>query len=89
MVAKSIHCVGKVQGVYFRASTKEVARGLALTGWVKNQKDGSVMIHAEGDSLSIDQLIEWCKEGPAYAVVKSVETNEAKVEGFQSFDIIR
>ncbi|MEQ8337397.1 MAG: acylphosphatase [Cyclobacteriaceae bacterium] len=89
MVAKSIHCIGKVQGVYFRASTKDVAKDLGLSGWVRNQADGTVMIHAEGDENAVNQLIDWCKRGPEYAVVKSVDVADAVIEGYGSFDIIR
>tara|TARA_Y100001972_G_scaffold119036_1_gene159844 strand:+ start:6486 stop:6755 length:270 start_codon:yes stop_codon:yes gene_type:complete len=89
MVAKSIHCIGKVQGVYFRASTKDVAKALGLSGWVKNQADGSVLIHAEGDEKAVHQLIDWCKHGPEHAVVKSVAVAGSTIEGYRSFDIIR
>jgi len=89
MVAKSIHCKGKVQGVYFRASTKDVAKDLGLSGWVRNQADGSVMIHAEGDENAVYQLIDWCKRGPEYAAVKSVDVADVVIEGYGSFDIIR
>ncbi len=89
MVAQSIHCIGKVQGVYFRASTKDVAKDLGLSGWVRNQADGTVMIHAEGDENAVNQLIDWCKRGPEYAVVKSVDVADAVIEGYGSFDIIR
>lgn len=89
MVAKSIHCVGKVQGVYFRATTKEVAVALKLCGWVKNQEDGSVLIHVEGQETAIDQLASWCHQGPQYAHVKTVEIKDSEIEGCKSFDIIR
>ncbi len=87
MIAKSIQCVGKVQGVYFRASTKETAKTLGIRGWVKNQMDGSVLIHAEGEEEALDQLIGWCEKGPVYAEVKSVEVNDSVYEGFKSFEI--
>ncbi len=89
MIARSIHCMGKVQGVYYRASTKEVATGLGLYGWVKNQADGSVLIHAEGQEEAINQLVSWCKQGPRFAEVEAVEVIEAEVEGYTTFDISR
>lgn len=89
MIARSIHCMGKVQGVYYRASTKEVARDLGLYGWVKNQADGSVLIHVEGQEEAINQLVSWCKQGPRFAEVEAVEVIEAEVEGYTTFDISR
>ncbi|MBV6639947.1 MAG: acylphosphatase [Cyclobacteriaceae bacterium] len=89
MIARTIHCVGKVQGVYFRATTKEIAVGLGLNGWVKNQADGSVMIHAEGKEETVNLLVDWCNQGPRHADVKSVKVTDSDIEGYQSFDIIR
>ena len=54
---------GRVQGVYFRVSTKTVARELGLTGWVQNCPDGSVEVFAEGELGKIEALIAWCHQG--------------------------
>ena len=63
---------GFVQGVTFRYSAREKARALGLTGFVRNEKDGAVRIEAEGERDRIKILIEWCKDGPAYAEVRDV-----------------
>lgn len=78
---------GKVQGVFFRASTKEKALELGLTGFVKNQADGSVYIEAEGASKQLDVLIDWCKIGPTHARVENVHYLPGEVIGFKSFEI--
>jgi acylphosphatase len=65
---------GRVQGVYFRASTQREARRLGLTGWVKNRPDGSVEIVAEGEEVSIRELYGWAQKGPSAARVDRVET---------------
>lgn len=65
---------GIVQGVYFRATTRQQARQLSITGWVKNRWDGSVEILAEGDKEKLDQLIAWCHKGPHGAEVEEVKT---------------
>jgi len=76
---------GKVQGVWYRASTKQVADNLGITGWVKNELDGSVTVVAEGDEGKLKELIKWCHKGPEYAVVNEIieqwsdATNEFKV----------
>jgi acylphosphatase len=61
----SIIVTGKVQGVYYRQSTKEKARELQITGEVKNMPDDSVYIVATGSSEQLNQFIEWCKTGPS------------------------
>jgi len=68
-----IKVYGKVQGVFFRYTTKKVARGLKLTGRVKNMPDGSVFIEAEGPEEKLKQLLEFSKKGPELAIVDRVE----------------
>ncbi|RME57533.1 MAG: acylphosphatase [Candidatus Dadabacteria bacterium] len=63
---------GRVQGVYYRAWTKDKALHLALTGWVKNLSDGTVKVVAEGDPQVLDLFKKDLEEGPPAAVVKEV-----------------
>jgi acylphosphatase len=78
---------GRVQGVFYRAKTQKTAEGLGLAGWVKNCEDGSVEIHAEGDKVKLEELIEWCHRGPALAKVSNVDLRWVEAEGLFSFDI--
>ena len=79
---------GRVQGVFYRASTMEQAQGLSLTGWVQNLADGSVEIMAEGPRYALEQLMEWCKVGPADAEVHHVSVRWEKNQGeFKTFRI--
>jgi acylphosphatase len=71
---------GRVQGVYFRASTVQQARHLGLTGWVMNRHEGSVELLAEGRSDRIEELIAWCRQGPPGARVDEVDLQR---EGFR------
>ena len=64
---------GQVQGVYFRASTRDRARQLGLSGWVRNCSDRSVEVLAEGEKAKLEQLVTWCHSGPPGAVVTNVE----------------
>lgn len=80
---------GKVQGVFFRASTKAVADQLGVKGIIRNQAGGSVYIEAEGDDFSLDSFLDWCKEGPEKAVVQNVEVVEAELKNYRNFDIVR
>jgi len=87
----TIHLIitGKVQGVYYRASAKEQALSLGITGWVKNTSSGDVEILATGADESLDQFIHWCKQGPPNAIVKEVQVAKAADERFDGFEVIR
>ena len=81
---------GRVQGVFFRASTVAQAQRLGLAGWVANALDGSVEVVAEGARARIEELIAWCHRGPSGAQVTNVEIRwEASRNEFASFGIRR
>lgn len=81
---------GRVQGVYFRASTQEVATQLGLRGWVRNCPDGSVELVAEGPIDRLEQLLEWCRRGPPAARVDACEpTWEVASHEFHDFRVRR
>ncbi len=88
--AEAIHMYvhGHVQGVFYRANTQKAADRLRLTGWVKNCEDGSVEIHAEGDKDKLEELIEWCRHGPALAKVSKIDLNWIDSQGLRSFDVV-
>ena len=73
LTAKHILVKGKVQGVFFRKNTRQIAEALDIMGWVKNTDDGDVEIFAQGDESKIEQLLSWCKQGPPRDDVKDVE----------------
>jgi len=68
---------GKVQGVFYRASTVEQARALSITGHAKNLPDGRVEVLACGEEAQVKELIDWLWQGPPMAKVQSVETQDA------------
>ena len=79
---------GRVQGVFFRQSTVEMARTIGLTGLVRNCPDGTVAAIFEGESDLVKQAIEWCHHGPPAARVSNVEVNWQSYRGeFESFGI--
>ena len=79
---------GRVQGVFFRQSTVEMARTIGLTGLVRNCPDGTVAAIFEGESDKVKQAIEWCHHGPPAARVSNVEVNWQSYRGeFESFGI--
>lgn len=84
----SIIVRGKVQGVFFRQSTKDAAKKLGISGTVKNNSDGTVYIVAEGEMNQLEKFISWCKTGPPRADVVGVEVNEMPPLTFSGFNII-
>ena len=81
--------IGKVQGVTYRINAQEIAQKLNLTGWVQNNQDDTVSIVAEGEEESLDELLKWCKSGPRYAEVKSIDIKWEKYIGdLKGFDIL-
>lgn len=81
---------GKVQGVFFRASTRERAQQLGVSGWVKNRSDGSVEAQVEGPSEAVDKLVEWAHEGPSAARVDNLEVTEQDYRGeYSGFEVRR
>ena len=81
---------GKVQGVFYRASAKEMASCLGLTGWVKNTREGDVEIIATGNTGPLDQFRKWCHKGPPDARVSQVvERYLEEEQACNGFSIIR
>ena len=80
-----IHVKGRVQGVGFRYSAVREARSRGITGFVKNQYDGSVYIEAEGLQEQLLEFVEWCRKGPGF--VKSVTADPGEVENYPDFTV--
>jgi len=82
-----VHVSGRVQGVFYRATTKETAREHGVDGWVKNLDDGRVEAVFEGDPEAVDAMVEFCHEGSDMAEVNDVEVTEEEPEGLGEFEI--
>ena len=85
-----VHCIvhGRVQGVAFRAATQRQARQLGVCGWVRNRPDGTVELLAEGEQVSVQQLVDWCQHGPPGARVTQVQVDWQPLTGeFVGFEI--
>lgn len=79
---------GRVQGVFFRASTQDAAQREGVTGWVRNLPDGRVEAVFEGDSDRVDRVVAWCHEGNRLSRVDDVSVREEPFQGeFNQFDI--
>jgi acylphosphatase len=78
---------GRVQGVFFRAETRERARSLGVDGWVTNAPDGSVEAVLEGDRERVESLVRWCGRGPSLAEVEDVEVTWEEPRGEAGFAV--
>lgn len=80
---------GRVQGVYFRASTQSEAQRLELAGWVRNRRDGTVELVAEGPPDSLDALMRWVAVGPPLSTVTNVDRIDCEPVGLEDGFTIR
>jgi acylphosphatase len=78
---------GIVQGVGYRYSTVKQARSLGLNGWVRNLDDGRVEAVFEGETTLVEQMIQWCRQGPSAAVVEDVAVEISKPEALRGFEM--
>jgi acylphosphatase len=88
---RTVHLIikGKVQGVYYRASAKDVAKEVGVTGWVKNMPDGNVEAIVSGSEERVEKFIEWCRKGPKNAEVSEVIVSDSKEKPLTDFRIIK
>lgn len=86
-LALKAHITGRVQGVWFRAWTRDEAAGLGLAGWVRNRRDGSVEAVFAGPRPQVEEMVRRCHHGPPAAVVDRVETTPVAGIDMDFFDI--
>ena len=90
MVARRLTVTGHVQGVFFRASTRDRARDAGIAGWVANRPDGSVEAHLQGPADAVDAVESWIRSGgPRDAVVEQVDAAEVEETDTDGFTIVR
>lgn len=90
ITAWTVVAQGRVQGVFYRASTQKEATRLGLMGTVQNCSDGTVLIHVQGDPEKVDVLLQWAASGPPGARVDQLTKTPAKVDSSMiSFEILR
>jgi acylphosphatase len=83
-----VRVAGFVQGVYFRAETRDRARSLRVGGWVRNAADGTVEAVFEGEGDLVESMIAWCRRGPRGAVVDSVDVEWEEPVGDRAFRVV-
>jgi acylphosphatase len=80
---------GKVQGVFYRQSTKAVADQLGVRGMIRNEANGDVYIEAEAAPTLMEMFLEWCNEGPERARVTAVTTEEGELKNYRNFEVVK
>lgn len=83
----NIQIYGRVQGIFFRATAREIADKLGIKGFARNEPDGSVYIEAEGEAENLDKFIKWCNIGPSMADVEKVVVTEGQLKNFNDFEV--
>jgi acylphosphatase len=78
---------GRVQGVFFRDTTRRRAEAAGVAGWVSNRPDGAVEAVFEGEQEAVEELVRFCRRGPGRAEVDSVEVTDEEPEGLSGFDV--
>lgn len=89
MIHKNMRVHGKVQGVFFRDSTRQKAQELGVTGFVQNEADGTVYLEAEAPEEVMQQFEEWVIQGPEMANVTGLDVTDGTVQNFVGFVIRR
>lgn len=85
--AVDVTVTGLVQGVFFRAEAHQQANRVGVAGWVRNEPDGSVAGHFEGDPEAVEAMVAWCRVGPRRARVDRVDVREAEPTGARGFAV--
>ena len=87
VVRRRLQVTGRVQGVWFRESCREVADRLGVAGSVRNRVDGRVEVVVEGPPHEVEALVAWCRQGPRSAEVTGIEVTEERPEGLAGFRV--
>ena len=87
MVRKRVIVHGRVQGVFFRDTTRRTADSRGVAGWVRNNPDGSVEAVFEGPAEAVDSMVRFAREGPRGAMVEHVGVHDEEPEGLRGFKI--
>lgn len=85
--AVAVRVTGRVQGVSYRWTAAQEAERLGLSGWVRNEPDGSVAAHLEGPDEQVEVMLDWCRHGPTGARVDDVAVSDAEPAGAEGFRV--
>jgi acylphosphatase len=86
-VRRHVTVHGDVQGVFFREATRRKATEAGVSGWVANRPNGTVEAVFEGPAEAVDELVDFCREGPTSASVERADVREEEPEGISGFEV--
>lgn len=89
MKHQNLRITGRVQDVNFRDNTKAFADETGITGFVRNEPDGSVYMEAEGDDNSLHRLLNWLENSPGHSWVSKIDTEQGEIKDYQNFEVRR
>lgn len=84
-VRRRVRVAGRVQGVWFRSSAEREAVRRGVSGFARNERDGSVLLELEGDVAAVDGMVAWCRIGPSRAEVVAVDVEDVVPLGTKGF----
>ena len=87
MTRRRVVVSGRVQGVFFRDTTRRRAEAAGVAGWVRNTADGTVEAVFEGEPAAVDEMVEFCRRGPGRAEVAGIDVEEEQPEGLSGFEV--
>ena len=87
MIRRRVRVHGHVQGVFFRETIRRLAERNGVTGWVRNNRDGTVEAVFEGEPDAVARLVDFCRSGPRGASVDRVDVFDEAAEGCQGFSV--
>ena len=82
-----VYVSGRVQGVYYRATTRDTAQETGVCGWVRNLDDGRVEAVFEGPESAVEEMVAWCETGSRAASVDAVDATYEEPEGIDGFEV--
>ncbi len=86
-IRRRVRAHGRVQGVFFRDSTREEAENRGVAGWIRNTNDGAVEAVFEGDPDDVEALVWFVRSGPGSADVDRLDVDEEEPEGLRRFEV--
>jgi acylphosphatase len=86
-VRRRVIAEGEVQGVFFRETARRKATEAGVAGWITNRSDGKVEAVFEGPPEAVEDLVEFCREGPTAATVESLDVGDEEPEGLSGFNV--
>ena len=88
MIRRRVVAHGRVQGVFFRDSTRRAAESRGVAGWVRNREDGAVEAVFEGEPDAVESMVRLARDGPGHSSVDRLDVNDEEPEGLTGFRIV-